>query len=73
MDSTGYIILSLFSHKILVSDFPTQNSSFVFLMKTISFILPYFDCGPRGIFLSPIFGFTREELKMDSLPLKGLK
>ena len=55
------------------SDFPTQNSYFVFLMKTIPFILPYFDCGIREIFLSPIFGLTREELKMDSQPLKGLK
>ena len=50
MDSAGYITLSFFSHKILVSDFPTQNSCFVFLMKTISLIVPYFDCGLRGIF-----------------------
>ena len=55
------------------SDFPTQNSYFVFLTKTIPFILPYFECGIREIFLSPIFGLTREELKMDSQPLKGLK
>ena len=57
MDSTGYITLSLFSHKILVSDFPTQNSYFVFLMKTISFILPYFECGLRGIFFESDFRF----------------
>ena len=50
MDSTEYVTLSLFSDKILVSDFPTQNSNFVFLMKTISFIVPYFDRGLRAIF-----------------------
>ena len=44
-----------FSHKILVSDFPTQNCYFVFLMKTIFFILPYFDCGLRGIFFESDF------------------
>ena len=55
MDSAGYITLSLFSHKILVSDFPTQNSYFVFLMKTISLILLYFDCGLPGIFFESNF------------------
>ena len=55
MDSAGYITLSFFSHKILVSDFPAQNSYFVFLMKTISLILLYFDYGLRGIFFESDF------------------
>ena len=71
MDSTEYVTLSLFSHKILVSDFPTQNSYFVFLMKTISFIVPYFDCGLRGIFFESNFRFDERGTENGDAALEG--
>ena len=71
MDSTEYVTLSLFSHKILVSDFPTQNSYFVFLMKTISFLVPYFDCGLRGIFFESNFRFDERGTENGDAEKKG--
>ena len=71
MDSTEYVTLSLFSHKILVSDFPTQNSYFVFLMKTISFLVPYFDCGLRGIFFESNFRFDERGTENGDTEKKG--
>ena len=73
MDFTGYITLSLFPHKILVSDFPTQNSYFVVLMKIISFILPYFDCGLRGIFFESDFRFDERGTENGDPALEGPK
>ena len=73
MESTEYVTLSLFSHKILVSDFPTQNSYFVFLMKTISFIVPYFDCGLRGIFFESNFRFDERGTENGDAALEGPK
>ena len=42
-------------------------------MKTISFILPYFECGLRGIFFESDFRFDKRGTENGDPALKGLQ